>query len=167
MPSRFRSLLTSTRRGLPAILSVAAALAAWEVYVFVSGISALVLPSPSRVIGQIAANRELLWVNTRPTLQATLTGFSFSLTVAFTLSVLIDFVPRLRRALFPVFVISQTLPLVAMAQADPRSDTLLTEAPVEPRSWLHNNPDRLGGLQLQLGGYAEAVVDDRIMIPPV
>ena len=42
MPSRFRSLLTSTRRGLPAILSVAAALAAWEVYVFVSGISALV-----------------------------------------------------------------------------------------------------------------------------
>lgn len=53
------------------------------------------------------------------------------------------------------------LPLVAMAQADTRSDTLLTEAPVEPRSWLHNNPDRLGGHQLQLGGYAEAVVDDR------
>jgi hypothetical protein len=29
--------------------------------------------------------------------------------------VLIDFIPKLRRALFPVFVISQTLPLVAIA----------------------------------------------------
>jgi ABC-type nitrate/sulfonate/bicarbonate transport system permease component len=60
----------------PAILSVAAALAVWETYVRVSGISALVLPAPSRVIGQIAANRELLWANTLPTLQATLTGFA-------------------------------------------------------------------------------------------
>lgn len=113
--SRLRSLQTSIRRGLPAFLSVAAALAAWEIYVLVSGISALVLPAPSRVIGQIAANRELLWANTWPTLQATLMGFAFSLTVAFALSVLIDFVPKLRRALFPVFVISQTLPLVAIA----------------------------------------------------
>jgi ABC-type nitrate/sulfonate/bicarbonate transport system permease component len=115
MPSLLRNSLIQIRRGLPAILSVAAALAAWELYVFVSGISALVLPAPSRVIGQIAANRALLWANTLPTLQATLTGFAFSLTVALALSVLIDFVPRLRRALFPVFVISQTLPLVAIA----------------------------------------------------
>lgn len=115
VPAMFRTLLTSIRQGLPAIFSVAAALAAWEIYVRVSGISALVLPAPSRVISQIAANRELLWANTWPTLQATLTGFAFSLSLAFTLSVLIDFVPKLRRALFPVFVISQTLPLVAIA----------------------------------------------------
>jgi ABC-type nitrate/sulfonate/bicarbonate transport system permease component len=115
MPALIRTVSTRIRQALPAILSVAAALAAWELYVLVSGISALVLPAPSRVIGQIAANRELLWANTLPTLQATLTGFAFSLTLAFTLSVLIDFIPKLRRALFPVFVISQTLPLVAIA----------------------------------------------------
>jgi ABC-type nitrate/sulfonate/bicarbonate transport system permease component len=102
-------------QSLPAILSVAAAVAVWELYVRVSGISPLVLPAPSRVAGQIVVNRELLWDNTLPTLQATLTGFAFSLTVAFALSLLIDFMPRLRRALFPVFVISQTLPLVAIA----------------------------------------------------
>ena len=102
-------------QGLPAVFSVIAALAAWEVYVLVSGISPLVLPAPSRVVGQIVANGDMLWANTVPTLQATLSGFAFSLSVAFTLSLLIDLVPGLRRALFPVFVISQTLPLVAIA----------------------------------------------------
>lgn len=100
---------------MPAVLSVAALLAAWEIYVRMSGISALVLPTPSRVIGQIWENRDLLWDNTLPTLKATLLGFACSLSVAFALSVVIDFIPRLRRALFPVFVISQTLPLVAIA----------------------------------------------------
>lgn len=103
------------RRALPAAFSLLAALALWEIYVHLSGISALVLPAPSRVLEQIVLNRGLLWDNTLPTILATLTGFACSVSVAFALSVLIDFTPRLRRALFPIFVISQTLPLVAIA----------------------------------------------------
>lgn len=102
-------------RGFPALLSVVIALSIWEIYVRLSGISPLVLPTPSRVVAQMAANRALLWDNTLPTVQATLTGFACSVSVAFALSVLIDFLPQLRRALFPIFVISQTLPLVAIA----------------------------------------------------
>ena len=103
------------RRALPALLSVLAALALWEVYVHLSGISPFVLPAPSRIGDQMVANRAMLWANTAPTLKATLIGFAFSATIAFAFSVLIDFLPRLRRALFPIFVISQTLPLVAIA----------------------------------------------------
>lgn len=40
---------------------------------------------------------------------------ALSLTVAFVLSIVLDFMPRVRRALFPIFVVSQTLPLVAIA----------------------------------------------------
>ncbi len=101
--------------GVPAVLSVAAAVALWEVYVRLSGISHLVLPAPSRVIEQIFLNRALLWDNTLPTVVATLSGFALSVCVAFAFSVLLDFMPRLRRALFPIFVVSQTLPLVAIA----------------------------------------------------
>jgi ABC-type nitrate/sulfonate/bicarbonate transport system permease component len=75
------ALIRTRPPGLPAILSVAAALAAWEIYVRVSGISALVLPAPSAGDRPDRANRELLWANTLPTLQATLTGFAFSLTL--------------------------------------------------------------------------------------
>lgn len=102
-------------RGLPAVFSVLCAFALWEIYVRVSGISPLMLPAPSRVLSQMAINRAILWDNTIPTLKATLAGFSLSLTVAFVLSVVLDFMPRVRRALFPIFVVSQTLPLVAIA----------------------------------------------------
>lgn len=112
MPRRKGAGLT---RGIPAILSVLTALLIWEAYVRLSGISPLMLPAPSRVLAQIVANRGLLWTNTLQTLRATGAGFALSLSVAAGLSVLLDFMPRLRRALFPIFVVSQTLPLVAIA----------------------------------------------------
>jgi ABC-type nitrate/sulfonate/bicarbonate transport system permease component len=102
-------------RGIPAVLSVASAFVIWEIYVRLSGISPLMLPAPSRVLEQIALNRALLWDNTLPTIKATLAGFTLSLVVAFVLSIVLDFMPRVRRALFPIFVVSQTLPLVAIA----------------------------------------------------
>ncbi len=102
-------------QGVPAVLSVACAFAAWEILVRLTGISPLMLPAPSRVLEQMVENRGLLWENTVPTVRATLAGFSLSVTVAFALSVALDFMPRVRRALFPIFVISQTLPLVAIA----------------------------------------------------
>lgn len=102
-------------RGLPAVLSLLCAFLIWEVYVHLSGISPLMLPAPSRVLDQMWINRALLWANTIPTLQATFAGFALSLTVAFSLSIVLDFMPRVRRALFPIFVVSQTLPLVAIA----------------------------------------------------
>lgn len=102
-------------RGLPAMASVASAFVVWELYVHLSGISPLMLPAPSRVLDQMWLNRGILWNNTIPTLHATLAGFALSLSVAFSLSVVLDFMPRLRRALFPIFVVSQTLPLVAIA----------------------------------------------------
>lgn len=102
-------------RGIPAVLSVACAFLIWEIYVHISGISPQMLPAPSRVLLQIWVNRALLWANTLPTLQATFAGFALSLSVAFGLSIVLDFMPRVRRALFPIFVVSQTLPLVAIA----------------------------------------------------
>ncbi len=48
------------------------------------------------------------------TIQATLFGFACSLSAAFVFSVLVDFSRPLRRAFIPVFIISQTLPLVAI-----------------------------------------------------
>lgn len=99
----------------PAIVSVSALILAWELYVRLSGISPTTLPAPSRVLVQGFEQREALVTHTWATLQATLLGFSCSLGAAFLFSLLIDFYYPLRRALFPVFIITQTLPLVAIA----------------------------------------------------
>ena len=102
-------------RAVPALLSVGALVAAWEVYVRAAGVSPTALPAPSRVVEQMWLNRGTIWANTLPTIGATTLGFACSLATAFAFSILIDFARPLRRALFPVFVISQTLPLVAIA----------------------------------------------------
>lgn len=99
----------------PATIAIASLLLAWQFYADLFGISPTTLPSPVRVAEQAWANRQALWDNTLPTVRATLLGFVCSLATAFLLSILLDFSETLRRALFPVFIISQTLPLVAIA----------------------------------------------------
>ncbi|KAA0698659.1 ABC transporter permease [Neorhizobium sp. P12A] len=100
---------------LPAITAAAAFVVLWELYADLSGIRPSTLPAPSRVLVQAWMNREALAANTWPTIGATLSGFACALAVAFVFSVLMDFARPIRRALFPLFVISQTLPLVAIA----------------------------------------------------
>jgi ABC-type nitrate/sulfonate/bicarbonate transport system permease component len=102
-------------RAWPAAAALLCLIVAWEAYVRLSGIPLQTLPTPSHVLAQVWQNRQGLVENLIPTLYATLFGFSLSLATVFTLSVLVDFSPLLRRALFPVFIISQTLPLVAIA----------------------------------------------------
>jgi len=111
MPSLRRSVSLSA----PAVVAICLMLAGWEAYARLSGIAPAVLPAPSRVLEQAFVYRQALLGNTVPTVEATLLGFACSLAAAFLLSVPIDFLPLVRRALFPVFVISQTLPLVAIA----------------------------------------------------
>ena len=112
MPPRLRD---AALRPLPAVASVGAVILLWEAYVRLSGVPPTTLPAPSRVAAQLWESRATVWANTLPTIGATLMGFSASLGAAFGLSVLLDFARPLRRALFPVFVVSQTLPLVAIA----------------------------------------------------
>ncbi|MBE7182875.1 MAG: ABC transporter permease [Methylobacterium mesophilicum] len=109
------SLLRVLKAAWPAALAILSVLFLWELYAQVSGVKPSTLPAPSRVGLQIWENRAALLANAWPTLQATLSGFALSLLCAFSFSVLVDFVQPLRRALFPVFIISQTLPLVAIA----------------------------------------------------
>lgn len=100
---------------LPAVVSIGTLFAVWEGYCRLSGVSPSILPAPSRVLDQAMVYRAVLWANTLPTVQATLLGFACSLTAAFAFSVAIDFSTILRRAILPVLVISQTIPLVAIA----------------------------------------------------
>jgi ABC-type nitrate/sulfonate/bicarbonate transport system permease component len=100
---------------LPAIGATAAFVLLWELYADFSGIRPSTLPAPSRVLTQAWVNRQALIDNTWPTIGATFAGFACALAVAFVFSVLMDFARPIRRALFPLFVISQTLPLVAIA----------------------------------------------------
>lgn len=104
-----------TRRLAPAVLVVAALLVTWQVAVTLTGARPQVLPSPLRVLEQGWAFRSALWENALPTIQVTVIGFAVSLTVAWGIAIAVDFSPWLRRAVTPLLVASQTLPVVAIA----------------------------------------------------
>ena len=106
------------RRGLAAVPSLvvfAVVLFGWQLYAIKGNLGSDVLPSPARVVSQGWEHRAELWDNTLPTLRATMAGFGLSLVIGFALSVLIDASSMLRRALMPLLVITQTLPLIAVA----------------------------------------------------
>ncbi|MGE0298303.1 ABC transporter permease [Pseudonocardia sp.] len=99
----------------PAALLVAAGLAVWQWYVTAFDVRPQVLPSPLRVVEQGWAFREQIWTNTVPTLQVTAVGFAVSLVLGWAIAIAVDFSPWLRRAVTPLLVASQTLPIIAIA----------------------------------------------------
>ncbi|MGW4478401.1 ABC transporter permease [Rhodococcus triatomae] len=103
------------RRVAPALAAVAVLVAIWQIYVEVSGIRPQLLPSPVRVVEQGWAHRAEIGTHAAATLQVTLIGFGVSLVLAWALAILVDFSPALRRAFVPLFVASQTLPIIAIA----------------------------------------------------
>ncbi|MFC8381257.1 ABC transporter permease [Nocardia sp. NPDC056952] len=127
LPTRDRSVdaqaLSSDRAGrwtgirwaVPSIVTVAVLVAVWQIYVITSGVRPQVLPSPVRVVEQGWAHRDEIATHAAATLQVTLIGFAVSLSAAWILAVVVDFSPWLRRALVPLFVASQTVPIVAIA----------------------------------------------------
>ncbi|ORI14488.1 nitrate ABC transporter permease [Rhodococcus sp. 1168] len=103
------------RWAMPSVTIVAVLVIGWQVYVQLSGIRPQVLPSPSRIVAQGWAQRDAIAENAAATLQVTVLGFAVSLVVAWILAVAVDFSPWLRRAVVPLFVVSQTLPIIAIA----------------------------------------------------
>lgn len=100
---------------LPPLGALLAVLAGWQVYVMISGIEARALPSPVRVAQQGWLHREAIAPHLQATVTVTLLGFAISLLVAWSLAIIIDFVPSLRRAVVPLLVASQTIPIIAIA----------------------------------------------------
>jgi ABC-type nitrate/sulfonate/bicarbonate transport system permease component len=107
--------MTSVRRVVPAVLLVGAGLAAWEAYCAISGISPIILPSPTRIAGALWDFRADAVRHGWTTLLEAILGFAAALVLAIGTAVAMDRVTALRQALYPLLVGSQTLPVVAIA----------------------------------------------------
>lgn len=98
-----------------AALVLVALLGGWEAYVRVSGIDELLLPAPSAVAQAIYDDRGLLWDNFTVTAGEIGLGIAAAVVVGLVCAVAIHFSPLLRRALYPLLVGSQTIPIPVVA----------------------------------------------------
>jgi ABC-type nitrate/sulfonate/bicarbonate transport system permease component len=87
----------------------------WQLYVDFSGISPAVLPSPFRIVQALQNRWPEIWDNLLVTLLETLWGFGVALVLGFAFAAVLDNYPSLRKALYPLLVASQTIPLIAIA----------------------------------------------------
>jgi ABC-type nitrate/sulfonate/bicarbonate transport system permease component len=100
---------------LPPVLLLAVFLAVWQCATWLWHIEAYLLPSPSRILSAGIQARGLLSDHVQQTLRETLLGFGLALLSGLALAVAIDLSAWLRRALYPLLVITQTIPMMALA----------------------------------------------------
>ena len=108
-------MMSLLRRWSLPLLLLALFFVAWEIAVLVSDTPAWMLPKPSPVWEAFRDNRELLWRHTRVTLVEVLLGFGFALVVGVAIGILIDTSTIVERALYPLIIASQTIPMVVLA----------------------------------------------------
>jgi putative hydroxymethylpyrimidine transport system permease protein len=100
---------------MAALAVIAALLGAWELYVDLGGVDDLVLAAPSQIAQSLWDDRSLLLSNLGVTAQEVGLGILVALTAGLLLAVAIHFSPVLRRALYPLLVGSQAVPIVILA----------------------------------------------------
>lgn len=87
----------------------------WEGAVRVFHIPMYVLPSPTQVIKALAEEASVLISHGAVTVAEALMGMGISLVLAVFLGIVMDCFPLMRQGLYPILVITQTVPMIVMA----------------------------------------------------
>jgi NitT/TauT family transport system permease protein len=102
----------------PIVLPIATAavgLVAWEVFVRIKRVPSAILPPPIEVIETLIAIRSLLLEHAWPTTVETVLGFLLATVVGIAVAIAITYSRAMREALYPLLVVFQLIPKVALA----------------------------------------------------
>ncbi len=97
------------------VVLLAVLIGTWEVYVDAGGADPLILPSPHAVATSLYSDRGLLWSNFVVTAGEVLLGILVAAIAALAIAVAMHFFLSLRRALYPLLIASQTIPVPLLA----------------------------------------------------
>ncbi len=99
------------RRALPSLVLTLGLVGAWEGYVDAEGLEAQLLPAPHAVASALWHGGSVLWRNFAVTAEEVALGLALALLAGFLLGVLLHLYPLLRRAVYPLAVGSQAVPI--------------------------------------------------------
>src|SRR6266498_1327247 len=103
------------RRYGPSLVLALGAVGVWEVAVRGLRVPDYLLPAPSAVAADFAGDRRLLLDNSLVTLRELVLGFALAVAAGLALAVVLHLSGTLRRALYPILIGSQTVPVVVLA----------------------------------------------------
>ena len=98
-----------------ALLGIWELAARWELISGALGIEPFLVPAPSEVAGSLWSDRALLAENAWVTVRAILAGLALALALGIGSAIALHRFEALRRAVYPLLVASQTIPVIAIA----------------------------------------------------
>ncbi len=87
----------------------------WETGVRAWQVEKWLLPAPSAIFSALWQARELIFAHGLQTLYEAVTGLAIAIVVAIAVATLIDLSDLVRQAVYPLLVITQTIPIIAIA----------------------------------------------------
>ncbi len=102
------------RWGPPALV-LALLVGGWEIVARAGWVEDYLLPAPSEVARALVEDRALLFPDAWVTAQEVLLGFGLAMAAGLAVAVALHLAPVLRRALYPLVVASQAVPVVVIA----------------------------------------------------
>jgi ABC-type nitrate/sulfonate/bicarbonate transport system permease component len=87
----------------------------WEIAVVLTDTPTWMLPRPTDIYTAFREDYALLWRHTQVTLIEVVIGFGIALVAGVAIGIAIDSSPVLERALYPLIIASQTIPMVVLA----------------------------------------------------
>ena len=110
-----RKLPNTTNKIVPPLAAILILLIIWQVVSMTELVPSFMLPSPVQVVQALIADFPLLLSHAGVTLLETFIGLIIGIIVGFGLAVLMDRFSVIRHALYPLIVLTQTIPTVAIA----------------------------------------------------
>lgn len=102
------------KKTLPVLL-MAALLLVWESCVHLLGIPLYVLPAPSQVMASLFSDAPTLLRHAVVSMSEALLGMGISLVLALILGILMDAFPSFKACVYPLLVVTQTVPMIVLA----------------------------------------------------
>ena len=107
--------LQSITSKIPAIVALALIVLAWYLLCVSGLVPAYMLPSPVNVAKALISDMPLILMHARYTLQEAFYGLCIGILLAFVSATLMDRFLTINRAFYPLMVITQTIPTIAIA----------------------------------------------------
>jgi len=103
------------RVSLPPLIFFAILIVIWELVSYITQVPGYILPAPSVIGRSLISNASLLIHHTGTTLTAVASGLALAISSAIMLSLAMDRWKPLKQALYPILVVSQAVPIFALA----------------------------------------------------
>lgn len=97
------------------VVTFIALLIVWQVVVNKMKVPSYILPTPTDIINEFRTDWQVLMMHSKVTLVETIWGLSISIVIALGIGSIMDFVPIVKKCLYPIMYVTQMIPTITIA----------------------------------------------------